>query len=398
MTSTSSEPQTRRVLVIRSTALSAGTSTLSIFACVETLLACSGVVWIGLHGYWQPLFASVSFAPLLLLRSNRSIELGMSAFCSLRRDRHSYEHRSGRYISGAFLAMWGLVLLVGIRVYATLWAAWEQPVAILTQIPHNWMRFALCTDVFHAPEAVAGVEAHLLTHPSDEALRQITIQSLWQRYWSRPGYRSLPTRCLRAFVYLWVFACLFVPSWTLRVSLKASSIVYLPFIYTSKRTSLDSAQLHTRAARILQSQHSLYWALFVLLVLTPVPIVLTSILHTLEVRAPLLTPLMNYLTWYPEIHLWNIARGGCAILTIIIYLIASFTTSGFIKDTSARCARWSARLDATVRVLGIIRGIGIVYVAICGVVLVWQLAGLLDWAMPRFGGDVFPRLQEMRTP
>lgn len=389
----------RKLFVWKSTPFSVESGTVSVLAMFETVLAISLFLYIGFaSGYWYHLIVSASLAPLLLLRSELSTNIGIEKFRSLDKEEYSYRNRGGRYLSGVSLALWSLLALFAIRIYATLQSIRIIGVRIVTNIPRNWRRVALCMDFAHHPEAVAGIEVYSATHPSESRLKEITITSLIRRYKTGNEGKPLNIKIFRTMVYSWVFLCLFIPSIILRLSLKTSTIAYLPFIYFSREIGLSQGDAYVRFKRVVEAKAGLIWAIMgVWIVLTIIPIVFATFIATLTHSHELpgyVDHILNYLTPVPTLERWNVVRALCATITIAMFIVSFFCLKkceNMPHGELTSIALW----DSVVRMLDIVRSVGIVYLTLCTILILWYLAGHIElddiwFVVPEIGKSWLP--------
>lgn len=395
------ETKSTRYWVWRSSSISTRNQKISVSACLETVLATLIALLIGYrYNCWLLISISVTIAPLLLLRTNVSIKLGIQCVKRFDSDRYSYDKRGGRYISGLLLAVWALILLLFIRIYATLIVLLKLRLKVVRQVPNNWRYYALCLDTFHMPEAVVGLDDYIRKHPEDKQLSKLTINSLYNRLISRNKNKPMRIIVFRLFVYSWVFICLFASSIAFRWSIKSSSIVYAPFIYLSNDIGLKSSNLLIRANKIINKKFVLYWSIIaVMIIFAALPILLATLMKSLNdyySNNILLSTILNYLTFTPHIERWNLARVLCAIITIIMYIISRLSIKLIERNNSFMYGRIGRIFDGTLRILHLIRSVGVLYVLLCGIILFWSILPALGWiasvklVLPEIGSRWFP--------
>jgi hypothetical protein len=331
--------------------------TISILAIAETIFAVISSIWLGfIIESWLHLAISITLAPLLLLRSKESISIGLETASNIKSTKLSLEYRSEKYFSGICLALWALVVLFSIRIYAIYKAFCKIGLNIVFNIPTNWRSIALCTDLCFPPEAIAGIENRSFEVEDGDGLREITVASLVHKLKNDHSKRSFLKKNFRVLVYGLVFLCLFIPSIILRWSLKSSSIVYLPFIYFSKDVYSPQTKPLDRVKAIVESKLSLIWSIFgVWIVLNILPIFVASFYKTtIDVYCNNIVfyEFLNFFTFTPKIERWNIARLVCATLTIILFCIALFRLSQLTDETkiSSKNSK-SSFLDSIINII-----------------------------------------------
>ncbi len=367
------------IFVWKSDPISVRNGTVSVLAIIETVLAVALSLWVGYKfNYWTHLVISSSVAPLLLLRSEMSNNLGIKKFLDIDDGKYSYDSRGGKYLTGIVLSIWALIILFLIRVYAVIHSLFLIGIRAFTNIPRNWRSVALCVDINHPPEAIAGIEAYSIDNPADTRVKELTISSLIDRYISRNRHRPLKIKVLRTIVYSWVLSCLFIPSIILRWSIKSSTIVYLPFIFFSKNIGMSAATPYIRFNRIIESKAGLIWAVGgVWGLFTIIPIIFATIINTIATSQEssfIVRELLNYFTFVPTIERWNIVRLACATITIFTYIGAVYCVR---KNTKIGAVRL---LDTLIKLLDLFRAIGIVYLALCSLLLIWHLFAKIDFS------------------
>lgn len=382
--------------VWKSDPISVRNGTVSVLAILETVAAVALSLWVGYKfKYWTHLIVSCSVAPLLLFRSEISNNLGIKKLHAIDDDKYSYDSRGGKYFTGIFLAIWALITLFLIRVYAVVHSLFKLRVKAFINIPKNWRSVALCVDLNHPPEAIGGIEAYSIANPSDTRIKELTISSLIGRYKSRNRNRPLKIKVLRTIVYSWVLSCLFIPSVVLRWSIKSSTLVYLPFIYFSKDIGMSTDSPYSRFNRIIESKAGLIWAVGGVWVLfTIVPIAFATIINTIasnQESSFIVRELLNYFTFVPTIERWNIVRLACATITIFTYIGALYCVRKYATIGADRLRVW----DSTIKLLDLLRAIGIVYLALCSFLLLWYLFGKIDFSnvlivLPKVGKAWLP--------
>jgi hypothetical protein len=353
---------------------------------------------------WLHLAISITLAPLLLLRSKESISIGLETASNIKSTKLSLEYRSEKYFSGICLALWALVVLFSIRIYAIYKAFCKIGLNIVFNIPTNWRSIALCTDLCFPPEAIAGIENRSFEVEDGDGLREITVASLVHKLKNDHSKRSFLKKNFRVLVYGLVFLCLFIPSIILRWSLKSSSIVYLPFIYFSKDVYSPQTKPLDRVKAIVESKLSLIWSIFgVWIGLTILPIFVASFYKTtIDVYCNNIVfyEFLNFFTFTPKIERWNIARLVCATLTIILFCIALFRLSQLTDETkiSSKNSK-SSFLDSIINIITMIRATNVVYLVFCTAIVVWGIVVNIDFSsiqivMPEIGKSWIPTIEK----
>lgn len=237
---------------------SADRGIISILALAETLAAMAVSAYFALrHGTFF-LVVSACLAPLLLLRTQASQELGlMWGPRAISRTFWTIEYLLHMLPDTRFLGFWRRVLAVillavafvvlmflgfvvialttpAVRFAATLVTFCRTPLQCLMAIPRNWWRNVACVDMTHVPEPLPGIDAIidaqrfevefiLLLHPW-QFIQQLMVRERFKG--------ELPSRFLRGVVTALFVLIVALPAWLYRWFLKASCLSYLPLAWS----------------------------------------------------------------------------------------------------------------------------------------------------------------------
>ena len=108
----------------------------------------------------------------------------------------------------------------------------------ISAIPNNWRRLALCTDSFHVPEIIPGIET---ASPANFQPYRVYKFSEYPALYTRIEELGLPkTACLLVYAsFVLIHGLIYIiPAIAYRWSLKATTIIYLPLIYLVQRRLL----------------------------------------------------------------------------------------------------------------------------------------------------------------
>jgi hypothetical protein len=217
-------------------------------AIIECFVSVAIYVGISIHFKTFRYFAiAIALAPLTLFRTEASVQWGLKMYARLSTFL-LMPFLSGR--SDSFMLMGFLPALLGysglaIRFAATLFWSVRRPLETLRQVPQNWLRQALCTDVFYPPEVIPSET----TYEGDI----LTFSYLWKGL--REGLRI--GRVNISFIGLFVVPfCLiaFVPPLYYRITFKATSLVYYPFVWVAGLTVGSTESLKTRLERFTKGE------------------------------------------------------------------------------------------------------------------------------------------------
>ena len=210
----------------------------SVLAIIETLLAIALVFYLSTHFNTRRWLAvAMCVSPLLLLRTEKSTQLGIQLFdlsfgwlreragsksAGLKSENKS--ESSGGLMFLVAITFWTVFNLgtLLIRVGATLTVAVREPMAALRAIPKNWARVSLSMDSFVLPELVP-------EHPSVTFGFLVQAESVSER--------------VSNILY---FGPLFLPALLYRWSLKATSIIYAPLVFVAHSTFREGTDLRTK--------------------------------------------------------------------------------------------------------------------------------------------------------
>lgn len=226
---------------------------------------------------------AIALAPLALLRTDAAVDWALHRYSGhsalgarMLREREYYAKWSpARLVPYAFLLfvlllVWGFIY----RVFSVGYWFLRQPLHAIRQVPKNWLRQALCVDLFSPPEIVPGEDAYkselkfenqfgemiqIPVHSSMPTFRKVFLHQKdpAQEYMEKKlGIRPEVTPWTwQIFVIDYVFkSLLFVPAFLVsvayRVSLKATCVVYAPFVWVAGFTAGSTDPLKMRLERI----------------------------------------------------------------------------------------------------------------------------------------------------
>jgi len=204
---------------------------ITLLAIIECLVAVAIYVFVAIHFQtFRYLAVAVCLAPLTLFRTDASVRWGITKYKQI------------SYFGEKLSSFWGMffiacvVALAGVLIRVTsmlLWAI-RSPLDTLKSVPQNWLRQSFCTDLFYPVEFVPGERTMPREVPTFETLFLFLERD---KKWSkRLGFIFL----------LSPFLCLgYLPSLFYRLSFKATSLAYAPFVWVARATlgSGDSVKL-----------------------------------------------------------------------------------------------------------------------------------------------------------
>jgi hypothetical protein len=189
-------------------------------------------------------YIAIALAPLSLLRTDRSSRSAMSGGYTIRL------FLSGRKKISKTILIWlfgGPVL----RVLTTIHGFLNQPIVAIRSMPDNWVRQALCTDLYHPPEIfpLENVWANQYTN-------RLPIFSEFVHNFRKVRQSAIENGRSALWPYaLFLFMSLpYVPSFIYRISFKATAIVYLPLVWASHLTYRSANPWPHLAERIAKGE------------------------------------------------------------------------------------------------------------------------------------------------
>ncbi|SFV63105.1 hypothetical protein MNB_SV-3-1625 [hydrothermal vent metagenome] len=304
----------------------------SILALVETFLAVgvSFFVWFYYGFYWH-IVTGLLVAPLFFLRTKKS-EIDSLRFLQIKFETIFYlitvllliinfiymiyidftfvKIIIGIILSIIFITLFlqpliGLFIIINIKIFFTF------KNLSLSNIPKNWFKIIMSTDMFHPPEVIPGIEK--------------TNSILKFKYFSldKGMYEDLKDN---PFYYL-IKYMIFIPIIIFRYSLKSTAWIYLPLIWLVQPQ--DKQNLTTRLK--MESKNFIaylmfFYSLIVVFVFTFLPIFFSNFIEAYSHNLPQQLELIFFA--YPsnfshEYGIWYFTRLFSALITIVFMF--SFT-------------------------------------------------------------------------
>ena len=397
---------------------------ISALACIDTLIACGLSLWIAFqYDIWLHIGIGALIAPLLLLRTPYSTEKGISWLDQISNKAiNTIGDATGKLSStlippiqsqsefiATALALIILIptlviifvtlslLIINIRVFATILGLLKHPVITISNIPTNWKRIALYTDFLHPPEIIPGLESKITAEKKYKFLGDLLFSKYLKTIWENLKEGDMGERIV-GLIALPFTLFLYIPSLIYRWSLKSTSVVYIPLIYLSQ-LSYKPDTPGQRAEKILKQKLQLVWAIGgVIICLTLIPILLATFTNwptNYTIEGSWTRDIMNFFTFVPAMERWNIARLTCAIITVLMFIIAKKfidATQNGSNQTPPISTFITDLTDLSLRTLNLIRGIGVLYIITCALIIFWSKIRNIDWILPAIGQDWFPRL------
>lgn len=216
-------------------------------AIVECVLAVALYVGISIYlGTFKYLALAVVVAPLMLFRTKMSAERGVKVYGKFL-DRIGYLVLSaGRFrkpIPNLLTAIlvWVVHPLGGtvIRIITTVYWSIKRPLYTLKEVPQNWLRQSFCTDSVHPPEIV----------PLENIEGLFSFIDACSIFSDEKGLRSV-----KFFILTLPTLLAYIPPTLYRLSFKATTLAYIPFIWVAHVTLRNPLPVKARLERITKGE------------------------------------------------------------------------------------------------------------------------------------------------
>ncbi len=377
-------------------------------AIIETILAMS--VSIGIAIYFDTLIhiaIGSILSVFLLLQSRSSVEKGRKKYYSI------FPEKKGR-VKGSIVTLFLIYAVVRsliIRITATL----SHPIEGFKNIPKNWSKIVLCTDLTSPLElvpntetarnfinrktifTVEGISKLLLTTTKfnvlfdtlifigfcmlnyfilfDEATDRVSGTIIAGIAYILSVYLIglLSASVLRVFVFAY------------RFSLKSTAIVWLPMIFTIQRPLDENTpvieRLNDPNTQSLSKLVRIFSAIILILFVSKL-FILPNIIgwwNSLPTSA-----ILNVFVMPNKIHPWHIAAVTNSLITIFSYIFLFSPATHYVES-----GKWSESfVNKWYQILGLVRGTLSTYSIIVGIYLVSAATVNSQW--PDFDWDPFP--------
>jgi len=314
---------------LHSTPTSAHDGEITFLAIVECIAAAFLYTAIGVYLHTVLFYyIAIALAPLTLLRTEESSKFAMAGGYTIRL------LLSGQKTLPKIILIW---LLGGpvLRVITTINGFLAQPIVAIRSMPGNWIRQALCTDIYHPPEIFESENIWADIYKN-------RLPTFPEFLGNARKAKLLATKHGRSPIWHYFFVLLmffpYVPSIIYRISFKATSIVYMPLVWASHITLRKSNPWPFKAERIAKGS-------FEADVRKVSLIVLVCFVYKIGLNAGLITEKAaidkyvskDFVDSFLELRTWpwwEIALAANVILTYIIYYVADWAISmnNFLSD------------------------------------------------------------------
>ena len=432
-------------MVWHSTRESVENGEISVLAIIETVLAVSVSFWlaISLLESWWPMLIGVCLAPFLLLRTERATELGLrwldsslkwfmsqeDTFSGLL---HAYQDLGKSFANGLgmvmgrfqpspvslvpylflvlsclvigiiflvlvfFFSVFILILLlvvfaalvIVIRTASVVYSALHHPGKALVAIPANWRNVALSTDSFLVPETIAGIESGSI--PKNlEQFRISGIVNAFKASNTAPQgiYSTITGIYIRLYWLHWSILLIFI-SFPYRYSLKATTIVWLPLIWTIRQGKPQ--KLSERLRTLNKTSWGRFASVFsgIILLLFGTKLLLFHAIVSFQGwwNALRVVPFFDQIVAPYTLPPWQIASVANSGLTLVLYFLASHGLMLLVDEGHQEEDLWP--YDWTARIGAVVRTALSLYTSSC---LLYIVASQLpEWNLPPIEDRLFP--------
>jgi hypothetical protein len=359
----------------------------SVLACLETVLA-TGLIFsmlFWLHMTYH-IVVSLIFAPFLLTRTPRSIDLNInasivSAILVANVVDWVKPKEAGMYapVFWVFLTVLSIPAFFLTRVTVFARSLLAHPIEAISYIPENWRKVVLCTDTGTLPELIPGLADLPLTDRRN-ALRLYGLE-FWFEEWPSSWY-----------VRFWlVLAALpiFVAAMVYRWSLKSTALIWSPLVWAFRpiRREDDPTTFSKAIIELSLFKFSRLYSAIVLVLFAAKIWIWFYLTHLGTILHTLLGGSWDVLSMYlvPDaIPLWHVTAATNALLTWGIY----FRAERYAFDAEHRVENEDQHIATFFKSAFVTRNVLTIYTAMCTVYITIRLVSQLD--MPRFELILFP--------
>ena len=364
----------------------------------ETLIAIIVVAYIALHYGTLHLTISASIAPFLLLRTDRSTQLGMSfarkttgildnGLDRIERIRNVVPEIKLLRLVGIvslliLLVSFIAVSAVTIRILATGIIVCRHPILSIRSIPDNWWRFVAIIDSTSTIEAIPGVsetqdsDVDEVFHPA-AALRLIT-KELYDFEGRLVALVTVPL----------YFVLVFLPAFTYRLAVKGTALIYSPLIYIVHGSLGSPIEQLLRDIRDIAIHRAMrIYAAFVLVVFAAKFYLYVSWNQLAENwNAIPGVDIINAYLLPEEVAPWHIASCSIAALTWATFFYVDFVLSRQSRTSGdSAIPLWSGY---AIQLVWMFRGILSLYSICCVMYITVSLLPEVEW--PPLGSNLCP--------
>ena len=321
----------------------------SVTAILETIIAVPLFWWIARRvGVIAPLLISAAVAPLVLLRSDASVALGLKLIDQLDNRLNQLRNKLEEWdppfehllrVSAIVVALPPITLVI--RVTATLFYL----SSCIKGLPRNFRRLVFCTSPAQIPELVPDIE---------ETHSRLRFSLLLYNIFDFLDFGYGEQRGVRArLIMIAALLGIFLPVWLYRITIKSTAWFWWPLAFLGgdlKRVQ-NPALFHWQALGSLWAKTSIALAVLSLTAFVAVNFVSDSAVFE---RNPLLTPVGYFLLMDWNLQIWQVCALLAAVLSIVIvylvndvsgqYRIAQDTGDATLLEAATNKYGWIERL------------------------------------------------------
>jgi len=336
---------------------------ISLLAIIETAIMTILTVYAwGWQNFYLPLYVGLIIAPLLLLKTDKSIKEALIIF-----NKYFYlvDIKYNKYLSYffmllfysgigyilynmkgleiAFFIVFLLIIFLKItekhkNIFVSLVTFFEiVPAVILNQvmlaiftifikiyvtikifslesikaIPKNWKKIVFEVDIFYPPELLPEIESSNLENLS--SFKSTNLLLILE-----PDF---PTSKLYKLFIILNYLLLLLPSIIYRYSLKATALIYIPIVWLIPTKGISLKVIMKENTKTLLSKIMFLYSLFVVVFLTIIPLYLhINSIEILNYLPGIINEKIYEIFFVINFNLWHITRFFASVLTIIIFI------------------------------------------------------------------------------
>jgi hypothetical protein len=382
---------------------SAENNEISVLAIIETILA--GFLAYLFYRWTDTLWhvgVSACLSPLLLLRTPRSTKLSLRSAEEVYRDEFTFGTSPWYKESWGILGVILTPILVGsIKLTSTLFSVSAHPIESIAEIPRNWVRVVLCTDIGAIPELIPTIEQV----PEDSPLAMIkssrilpTLKTLLIDYLTnittkhvvdnRNTYRAVVCYGFSFyFAIILLMLAVLLPGLVYRYAVKSTALIWSPLLWvvrpvsSPKEIKLLMNRIMTRA---IYKATRLFSAVVALAFIGKIYIWLRSG----DIQSTLMSPAtLNAARAFivpDQLPLWHVTSAFNSVASWGLYFLSDY----YYKDWQQGVQIPETTLRYTFLWLPLIMNIFTIYSLICTVYITVQVTSNLD--LPPLHAKLFP--------
>lgn len=287
------------------------------------------------------------------------------------------------YGTSALVLIVGLLLLsipfcilypisaVCIRIIVGTWMTLRYPFEALREMPNNWVRQSLYVDLYRPPELIPGesLQTEICVLKFAEVVERMTDRQPYSPYG--------PSELLRIFnIYFGLMLMMlgYIPSVLLRVSFKATSVVYVPLVWMVQLTINSSLSLRLRLERIQKGELEKSRRALSLVILSVFLIKLSAVVGLFDIDETLtrfpsrvLADVFVYSKGWP---VWQVALVFDAAMTYVLLFFSDAALARFGTPHEWPERRAIALISTLTFLRAIVAGVGVGHLFIDATVLV----------------------------